>query len=107
MRTSFKLHLAVLALGLAMPTGAFALEAGTREVPAKQIAVPTADVSQKERVLIGAPLPPFWNDHPKDAAAWKDVIETRRDKRFDRLPEVRENLVVRSEQVINAAVHCY
>jgi hypothetical protein len=54
MRTSFKLHLAVLALGLAMPSGAFALEAGTREVPAKEIAVPTADVSPKEQVLIGS-----------------------------------------------------
>jgi hypothetical protein len=44
-RTSFKLHLAVLALGVAVPTAAFALEAGTREVPAKEIAVPTANVS--------------------------------------------------------------
>src|SRR5882672_11946376 len=67
MKTSFKWHLAVLAVGLAVPTAAFSLEGGTREVPAKEILVPTADVSVQEQSLIGAPLPPFWNDHPKDA----------------------------------------
>ena len=44
MKTSFKWHLAVLAVGLAVPTAAFSLEGGTREVPAKEILVPTADV---------------------------------------------------------------
>ncbi len=71
MKTNFKWHLAVLAVGLAVPSAAFSLEGGTREVPAKEILVPTADVSVQEQSLIGAPLPPFWNDHPKDAAAWK------------------------------------
>ena len=107
MKTSFKLHLAVLALGLAVPTGAFALEAGTREVPAKEIAVPTADVSPKEQVLIGAPLPPFWNDHPKDAAAWKALIKTRADQIIKTLPGMREKLGVKSEQVTIADVNCY
>jgi hypothetical protein len=41
-RTSFKVHLGVLALGVAVPIAAFALEAGTRDVPAKEITVPTA-----------------------------------------------------------------
>src|SRR5215470_1437776 len=99
MRTIFKFQLAVLALGFAMPTGAFALDAGTREVPAKEIAVPTADVSSKEQVLIGAPLPPFWNDHPKDAAAWKALIKTRADQIIKTLPAMREKFDVRSEQV--------
>ena len=44
MKTSFRLHLAALAIGLTVPTTAFALEAGIREAPAKEIAVPTADV---------------------------------------------------------------
>jgi len=38
-----------------------------------------ADVSPQEQALIGAPLPPFWNDHPKDAAEWKALIKTRAD----------------------------
>ena len=65
MRTGFKLHIVVLALGVAVPAAAFALEAGIRDVPAKQITTPSANVSPQEQALIGAPLPPFWNDHPE------------------------------------------
>src|SRR5207245_8741994 len=104
---SFKWHLGVLAFVIAVPAAAFALEAGIREVPAKEIAVPTADVSPKEQVLIGAPLPPFWNDHPKDAAAWKALIKTRADQIIKTLPEMREKLGVKSEQVTMAGVTCY
>src|ERR1700720_4430172 len=113
-RTSFKLHLVVLALGVAVPIAAFALEAGTRDVPAKGITVPTADVSPQEQSLIGAPLPPFWNDHPKDAAAWKLLITTRADQLIKTLPGMRENVAgmrekfgVKSEQVTIAGVNCY
>ena len=96
MRTSFKFHLAVLALGVAVPTAAFALEAGTREVPAKEIAVPAAGVSPQEQALIGAPLAPFWNDHPKDAAAWKALIQARAYQIIKTLPGLREKFGVRS-----------
>jgi len=91
MKTSFKLYLAVLAVGLAVPTAAFALEAGIREVPAKAIAVPTSDVSPQEQALIGAPLPPFWNDHPKDAAEWKTLIKARADAIIKTLPACAKN----------------
>src|SRR5712691_6329883 len=107
MKTSFKWHLAVLAVGLAVPTAAFSLEAGTREVPAKEILVPAADVSLQEQSLIGAPLPPFWNDHPKDAAAWKLLINTRADQIIKTLPGMREKFGVKSEQVTIAGVNCY
>jgi monoterpene epsilon-lactone hydrolase len=107
MKTSFKLHLAVLAVGLAVPTAAFSLEAGNREVPAKEIPAPTADVSLQEQSLIGAPLPPFWNDHPKDSAAWKVLIKTRADQIIKTLPGMREKFGVKSEQVTIAGVNCY
>jgi hypothetical protein len=107
MRTSSRWHLVVLAVGLAMPTAAFTLEAGTREVPAKEIAVPTADVSPQEQALIGAPLPPIWNDHPNDAAAWKALIKTRADQIVKTLPDMREKFGVKSEQVTIAGVNCY
>ena len=107
MKTSFKLRLAILAVGLAVPTAAFALEAGTREAPAKQIPVPTADVSPQEQALIGAALPPFWNDHPSDADAWKVLIKTRADAIIKTLPGLREKLGVKSEQVTVAGVNCY
>src|SRR3984893_15650289 len=107
MTPSFRLRLAVLAVGLAVPTVAFSLEAGTREVPAKEIPVPTAGVSPQEQALIGAPLPPFWNDHPKDAAAWKALINMRADAIVKTLPALREKLGVKSEQVTIAGVNCY
>jgi len=106
-RISFKWHLAVLAFGIAVPAAAFALEAGIREVPAKEIAVPTADVSPQDQALIGAPLPPFWNDHPKDAAAWKALIKTRADQIVKTLPGLREKFGVKSEQMTIAGVDCY
>ena len=106
-RTSFKLHLGVLALGVAVPIAAFALEAGTRDVPAKGITVPTADVSPQEQALIGAPLPPFWNDHPKDSAAWKALINARADQIIKTLPGMREKFGVKSQQVTIAGVNCY
>jgi hypothetical protein len=105
MRTSFKLHVVVLALGVAVPTATFALEAGTRDAPAKEITVPTADVSPQEQALIGAPLPPFWNEHPKDSAAWKALINARADQIIKTLPGMREKFGVKSERVTIAGVN--
>ena len=107
MRTSFKLHLAILAVCLTAPGAAYALEGGIREVPAKTVAVPTNGVSPQEQALIGAALPPFWNDHPKDAAEWKALIKTRADVIIKTLPAMREKLGVKSEQVTIAGVNCY
>jgi hypothetical protein len=63
------------------------------------LAVPTVDVSPQEQALIGAPLPPFWNTHPKDAAEWKALIKTRADAIIKTLPALREKLGVKSELV--------
>src|SRR3982074_3030058 len=82
MKTSSKWHLAVLAVGLAVPTAAFSLEAGTREGPAKEILVPAAD-------------------------AWKLLINTRADQIIKTLPGMREKFGVKSEQVTIAGVNCY
>src|SRR5690242_13961373 len=107
MRTSSIVRLAVVVAGLAMPAAALALEGGIREVPAKDIPVPTADVSPQEQAVIGAALPPFWNDHPKDAAAWKALINMRADAIVKTLPALRDKLGVKSEQVTIAGVNCY
>ena len=107
MITSSRLRLAVLTVGLALPTAAFSLEAGSREVPAKEIAVPTAGVSAQEQSVIGAPLPAFWNDHPRDAAAWKALINMRAEAINKTLPGLREKFGVKSEQVTIAGVNCY
>jgi epsilon-lactone hydrolase len=107
MITSSRLRLAVLAAGLCLPATAFSLEAGLREVPAKEIPVPTAGVSPQEQAVIGAALPPYWNDHPKDAAAWKALINLRADVINKTLPGLREKFGVKSEQVTIAGVNCY
>ncbi|MBV8839100.1 MAG: alpha/beta hydrolase [Alphaproteobacteria bacterium] len=107
MRTRFKLQIAVLALGLAVPATAYALEASVREAPAKEIPVPTADVSPQMQALIGAPPQPIWNEHPKDAAGWKALIKMRADGVIKVLPGLREKLGVKMEQVSIAGVNCY
>jgi epsilon-lactone hydrolase len=107
MITKLKLRLVVLAFGVAVPAAAFALEAGIREVPAKDIPVPTADVSPQEQALVGAPLPPYWNDHPRDAAEWKALINMRAEVINKTLPGLREKFGVKSEQVTIAGVNCY
>ena len=107
MITSSRLRLAVLAAGLCLPATAFSLEASLREVPAKEIPVPTAGVSPQEQAVIGAALPPYWNDHPKDAVAWKALINLRADVINKTLPGLREKFGVKSEQVTIAGVNCY
>ena len=107
MKTSSRLRLAILVAGLSLPETAFSLEAGMREVPAKEIPVPTAGVSVQEQAVIGAALPPYWNDHPRDAAAWKTLISMRADVINKTLPGLREKFGVKSEQVTIAGVNCY
>jgi epsilon-lactone hydrolase len=106
-RTQFRLHLAALSIGLALPMTAYALEAGIREVPAKELAVPTVEVSPQMQALIGAPLPPHWNMHPKDAAEWKALIKTRAEQINVRLPGLREKFGVKSAQMMIGGVPCY
>jgi acetyl esterase/lipase len=104
---SSRLRLAVLAAGLALPTAAFSLEAGTRDVPAKEVPVPNAGVSAQEQLVIGAPRPAYWNDHPKDAAAWKALINMRAEVINKTLPGLRAKFAVQSKQVTIAGVNCY
>ena len=65
-------HLALLlTASFVIATAAIAQEVPVRKVPARDIPTPTADVSPGMQTVIGAPLQSVWNDHPKDAEAWK------------------------------------
>jgi monoterpene epsilon-lactone hydrolase len=86
---------------------AFALEGGVRQLPARDVPVPSADVSAGVQALIAAPLPPIWNDHPKDAAAWKALIKMRADAVAATLPDLRAKLGVKVEQTTIAGVNAY
>jgi monoterpene epsilon-lactone hydrolase len=89
-------HVAVLALAMTLASGAgFAFEGGVRQVPAHEAPVPDAAVSPEMQALIAAPLSPIWNDHPKDAAAWKALIKSRADAVAATLPDLRAKLGVK------------
>src|SRR5262249_963146 len=82
---------------LSLSATAYALEGGIRTSPARDIPVPTADVSPAAQALIGAPLQPVWNLHPKDAAAWKELINSRAELVAKTLPALRAKLGVKVE----------
>lgn len=44
---------------------------GARHVPARDIPVPSADVSPQVQEMIGGPYGSQWDHHPKNAAEWK------------------------------------
>ena len=75
--------------------------------PAKEIPVPTADVSTAAQALIGAPLQPTWNDHPKNAAEWKKLIDMRAEAVAKTLPELRAKLGVTVEPTKIGGVNAF
>jgi epsilon-lactone hydrolase len=92
---------------IALSGAAFALEGGVRQLPARDVAVPSADVSPAMQALIGAPLSPIWNDHPKDAAAWKALINARAEAVAKTLPDLRARLGVKVEPTKIAGVNAF
>jgi epsilon-lactone hydrolase len=101
-------HLAALtAAAIAASGAAYALEGGLRTPPAKEIPVPTADVSTAAQALIGAPLQPIWNDHPKNAAEWKKLIDMRAEAVAKTLPELRAKLGVKVEPTKIGGVNAF
>src|SRR4051794_7782565 len=80
-------HLALLTAAFVIASGAaYALEGGIRNSPARDIPVPTAEVSPAMQALVGAPLQSTWNAHPKSAAEWKELINARADAVAKTLP---------------------
>jgi acetyl esterase/lipase len=106
MTTRLKASLLVLAL-MALPAAGYALESGIRNAPAREIPVPTEDVSPALQTLIGAPLPGVWNEHPKDAAAWKALINARAEAVAKTLPMLRTKLGVRVEPTKIGGVNAF
>lgn len=47
---------------------------GVRHVPERDIAIPTADVSPQEQLLIGTPHLSVFNIHPENSAEWKEWV---------------------------------
>jgi epsilon-lactone hydrolase len=87
-------------------TPALALEAGTRQLPARDIPVPDT-ASPGAQVLIGAPYPPFWNEHPKTAEAWKELVAGRAAVAMKVIPALRERFGVKSEPTVIGGVKAF
>ena len=82
----------LLTASFVIATAAIAQEVPVRKVPARDLPAPTADVSAGMQKVIGGPLQSVWNDHPKDAEAWKAWVKMRSDALLATLPELRSGL---------------
>ena len=87
-------------------SSALALESGTRQLPARDIPVPTT-ASPAAQVLIGAPLSPIWNAHPKSAEEWKALIAERASVANKIIPVLRQRFGVTSEPTVIGGVKAF
>jgi len=98
------LSLAFLAALALSPT--LALDAGTRQVPAHDVPVPDT-ASRAAELLIGGPLSPIWDAHPKTAEAWKALVLQSEREVMKIIPPQRERFAVKSEPTVIAGVKAF
>ena len=82
--------------GLTPPASAADSATGL-SVPAKTLAVPTADVSPAMQAFIARPLNPDWNFHPKTGAEWRAMADKIAAGVVPGLPAMLERLHVKLE----------
>ena len=80
---------------------------GARSLPARSFAPPTEEVSPGLQALIAGPYPPHMNAAPKDAAAWKELIDRRAALAIAALPALREKMGVTVEPAVIGGVKCF
>jgi acetyl esterase/lipase len=100
------MRFALALVASAVFTPAIALEAGTRQLPAREIPVPDT-ASPAAQVIIGAPYSPVWNEHPKSAEAWKALIAQRAGLAVKGIPALRERFGVKSEPAVIGGVNVF
>lgn len=80
---------------------------GPRTVPGREIPVP-GTVSDAFRPQVAGPYrAPAWNAHPKDAAAWKDLIDRLAKATAAPIPALRDKLGVTSEAAVIGGVKVF
>lgn len=95
-----------LVIATALGVGAGAALENSRQVPARSIPVPET-ASPAMQPVIGAPLPPFWNTHPKSAQEWKEFVQQRADFNLKALPALREKMGVKIEPTMIGGVKAF
>lgn len=102
--------LVLMLAGCAALEGLSGAPAGTpmsRQVPARTIPVPSAEVSPQMQAAIAQPFPPTWNADPRDAAEWKALIDANAAATIASLPALRERFKVKVEQTTIGGVNAY
>ena len=102
------LRAALLALAITVTLGADPIYAdySVRHLPAHEVPVPDT-VSPAMQVVIGSPLPPIWNAHPKSTEEWKTLITKLANDVVATLPGIRERLGVKVEPTVIGGVKAY
>lgn len=87
--------------------GAANAKPGPRTVPGREIPVP-GTVSDAFRPQVAAPYrSPAWNANPKDAAAWKELVDKLAKATAAPIPALREQLGVTSEPAVIGGVKVF
>ncbi len=96
--TSFSRHLACGVLLASVTIGPVASAAdpamAPRQVPAKTLAVPTADVSPAMQKFIAAPLNPAWNDQFSTGREWRKFADHQAIKINAGIPDMMQRMDV-------------
>jgi epsilon-lactone hydrolase len=101
-----RLTLLAVAAAVVLSPGQILAEQTVRHVPEHDIAIPDT-VSPSLQAVIGRPLSPIWNEHPKSAEEWKALVARLADGAVATLPELRQRLGVRVEPTVIGGVKAY
>jgi acetyl esterase/lipase len=77
-----------------------------REIPAHALPVPDT-ASPALQAMIAAPLPPWWNRHPKSAQEWKDFIAERTAMSLKTVAALREKIDLKVEPTVIGGVKVF
>jgi epsilon-lactone hydrolase len=80
---------------------------GLRHVPARDVPVPSDEVSPQEQAIIGAGYSPIFNAHPKSAAEWKELVGKAAAASIAQLPALEEKLGVTVTPTTIAGVQAF
>jgi monoterpene epsilon-lactone hydrolase len=80
---------------------------GPRQSPAHLVPVPTEEVSPQVQALISAPYTPFFDAHPKDAAAWKELVNNVATGSLAALPTLEKQFGVSVTPIVISGVKAF
>jgi acetyl esterase/lipase len=98
--------LAFVSVAITAKVAAQSAPPGALEVPAKTIPVPTT-VSPQLQKIIGAPLRPNWDIHPKTGEEWKPVADAGAAALTKNVPGMLERLKVKVEKTTIDGVRAF